>query len=471
MDNGIFESRVKKQSEQMYERYRSQMDILEKAPVSKIRGGLQAYDVYALGKQLEAFEIYKAICEEEGSLNQLGKLPDVAFDVITVAYGTSIVPVIASVQPLEEENGSIYFKNVRAGITKGNLTAGQTLASPNTNMVTPSGYASNAIEGETLATSVDAQLTYSAAVGGGAIKRQSLRVLLATTGVQGFDDGKGIIYGLGMSGTVNYETGTVAVTLVENPGAGKALSVSYQVNVEAESDLASISTFFDNKTIAARIYALKGSIGMLQSYGMRKRFGMVAEDELAADLVSEINAEIGADLIRKLKAGVVGSTHWNETVTAGASYFDHKQEFLDKISQAEGVMVGNAGRGSISTIIAGTKLCALLENFQGFQKIADGATLGAHIFGTLNGRTIIRVTEQALLDSNGSVCVWRGNSPFEAAAVYAPFMPLVVTSTLQNGANPLSQQKAATVWAGVDVVVPAFTTALTKNATDTPTAL
>ena len=45
-----------------------------------------------------------------------------------------------------------------------------------------------------------------------------------------------------------------------------------------------------------------GTIGMLQSFGMRKRFGLIAEDEIARDLVTEINKEIGGDLIRKIAA-------------------------------------------------------------------------------------------------------------------------------------------------------------------------
>ena len=35
-------------------------------------------------------------------------------------------------------------------------------------------------------------------------------------------------------------------------------------------------------------------------------------------------------------------------------------------------------------------------------------------------------------------------------------MPLVVTSTLPAGKNPLSNQRAAAVWAGVEVLVKNF---------------
>lgn len=67
-----------------YSRYKEHMQVLEShSPLSKIRT-ITPYDYYALGKQLDSFTAYKSICEEEGTVSQLGKLPDLAFDIITV---------------------------------------------------------------------------------------------------------------------------------------------------------------------------------------------------------------------------------------------------------------------------------------------------------------------------------------------------------------------------------------------------
>jgi hypothetical protein len=38
------------------------------------------------------------------------------------------------------------------------------------------------------------------------------------------------------------------------------------------------------------------------------------------------------------------------------------------------------------------------------------------------------------------------------------FMPLAVTGTIPQAPNPLISQKAAAVWAGVDVLVPQYAT-------------
>jgi len=69
---------VERDADGYLKRYKGQMELLEKSPLSKVRS-ITPYDYYQLGKQLEAFEIYRSICEDDGTLTQLGKIPDVAF--------------------------------------------------------------------------------------------------------------------------------------------------------------------------------------------------------------------------------------------------------------------------------------------------------------------------------------------------------------------------------------------------------
>jgi len=95
----LMDQKIKADAEVLYEKYRGQMDLLKGSLLAKAKGGIEPYDVYALGKQLESFDSYLMLCEDDGNLGQLGKIPQIAYDVITVAYGTSVVPFIASVQP------------------------------------------------------------------------------------------------------------------------------------------------------------------------------------------------------------------------------------------------------------------------------------------------------------------------------------------------------------------------------------
>jgi hypothetical protein len=337
------------------------------------------------------------------------------------------------------------------------------LVDPRKNIATPSGYSSNYVTGEVAATTAAATVTYSFTLAQVPLKSESLKITVQDdANTYCVDDGKGNLLGKGISGTVNYSTGQVSVTFAAQPAQPKSIFAEYQVNVERAADLPQIDTYFDSKAISARVYALKGTIGLLQSYGMRKRFGLQAEDELAKDIVAEVNREIGGDLIKLLNATAVGNTNFDKTPpSANISYFEHKQTFKDKLADAEAVLVGNAGRGMISQIIAGRKVAAIISTLPGFEKMADGSTLGVHVYGMLDGITVIRCPNADVLAENTALLVWKGGSPFEAAVVYAPYMPLVVTATLPVAPNPLQQMKAAAVWAGVESLVPNFVTKLT----------
>lgn len=430
-----------------------------KSILSRVRS-VGAFDIYALGKQLEAFEEYKSFVEEDGSLAQLGKIPNVALDVITVTYGSSPISLFASTQPIEEERGIVYYKQLLAQTTKGNIVAGDKLfSSDGASKTDVEGYASDTTVEQSTVT-VAGEKTYTWNVSQVPTRPEKLSIKIDGLNVYGKDDGNGAITGFGMYGSIDYNTGAVTIHVAADPGVGHAIITTSSLNYELASDLPRIGMRMTTKTVEAAVYALKDTVGLEQSYAMRKRFGLVAEDEIANDLVASINSEMCSKAIRKLSQASMGVTQWSKTPPAGVSYFEHKQTFTDSIAYAESVILGNAGRGTISVLVAGRNACSILSTLPGFDKISDGNTIGPHIYGTLNGVVVIRVPGQEILAANKILCLYNGASPFEAALVYAPYMPLVVTTSLPSGNNPLVNQKAAAVWAAIEALVPSFITTL-----------
>lgn len=476
MDNeerfSFLEAKMEREGERLYSQYRQQMDLLDKSLYAKVKGRLAPYDYYALGRQLEAFEGYMYICESDGNMGQLGRIPDIAFDVVTIAYGASIIPFVASVQPIDEERGTVYFRQVRAGQAKGNLGLEQVFIDPRTGIVTPYAFAANYVTNEASGNTSAPGKTYGFSLAQYPVRPRSVSIIISGTSVALTDDGLGNLTGVGGAGTITYgdstTPGVVSITLIAAPGDIYAILSSYQVNYELATDIPNIDSYFDSQTILAKVFALKGTIGMFQSYALKKRFGLVAEDELAKDLVNEINSEIGGTLIRLLAANAVSTTTWPGKAPASVSYFEHKQTYKDSLATAESALVGNAGRGTITGLIAGRNHCAVLSTLPGFVKLTDGNTIGAHVYGTLDGMLIIRVLEAAMLGTNAGVAFWKGPSPFEAPVVYSPYMPLVVTTTLPIGKNPLLNQRAVAVWAGLDILVANFATNFDIDPTESP---
>ena len=85
------ESRIKKDAEKLYDKYREQMDMYENSLFAKAKGGIDHYDAWSLGVQLEQFQDLLDICEEDGNTNQLGKLPLIGFNVIAAVQGQSVL--------------------------------------------------------------------------------------------------------------------------------------------------------------------------------------------------------------------------------------------------------------------------------------------------------------------------------------------------------------------------------------------
>jgi hypothetical protein len=452
-------ARIERSADSYLTKYRPFIEALEsKSLLSKVRS-ITANDVYALGKQLENFEVYRDLCEEDGTLAQLGKIPDVAFDVLTVAYGTSPLSAIASIQPIDEEQGTIYYKNVVAATSKGGVQAGDVLSGPmGGDNYAADGYASSAVTGEAHGLTADTITDYSFVLVNTPLRVGSVRIELSEIGLTAQDNGAGQLIGFDIQGTVDYNTGAVTISLKANAGDGHAITASYSSDYEAADDIPKILMKFTSKTVNSRLWALKDTIGMQQSYALRRRFGMVAEDEVAQDLVAAINSEQMNAATRMLLAKAMGETTFQKSAPSGISYAEHKQSFKDALAQAEAVILGNAGRGTISSLVAGRNVCALVGTLPGFTKLSDGAAIGPHIFGTLDGILIIRVPNQHIMSPDEAVAIYKGKSNFESALVSAPYMPLVVTSALPHGVNPLMNQRAAAVWGAIDVLVPSFIT-------------
>jgi hypothetical protein len=94
--NEIKSQKIAQGAEQYRKKYRKHMNLLDESLISKIRP-ITEYDYFNLGKQLSMFEEYRDMCEADGTLSQLGTIPNVALDVLTVNYGTSPITAVSSV--------------------------------------------------------------------------------------------------------------------------------------------------------------------------------------------------------------------------------------------------------------------------------------------------------------------------------------------------------------------------------------
>ncbi len=467
--------KIEQMAEVYWKKYKTQIEALEKTPLGKIRP-ITSFDIYAVGKQCEMFEEHRDFAEASGSLSDLGTLPNIALDVIAITYGSSPTPLVASVQPIEEETGTVYFKDVKALDTAGNITAGQTIASALAGQtIIPSGYA-NSQQSEVVGTGDDIVVQFSNTLSFLPVRPNTV-VVTTTVGVAGAggtvtatDDGLGNFIGVGIvGGTINYTTGVITdLEYATAPTDTVDLVAVYQQDLEGAADIRELNYELTSTSITAKPYALKGVLGLLKAFTLQKRFGTSGEEELALDLTNAINNEIFGEVITSMLAGIAASGNpvkqWDAAIPSNVSEWEHRKSLTFAMDAVEGQIVQNAGRGTMSFIIAGRTVATYLKGQSGFTKLYDGNGIyGAHLYGTLDGTPVIRVPlalAQGGMDPVKAIAGFKGISPFEAATAVTPFMPLTVTSMLPLGPNPLANQRAAAIMTGVKTLVPNFLTTL-----------
>jgi len=256
------ESLVERDAELYYKKYRPQLEAFESNSLLARSGqSVNPSDIYAVGKQLEQYEDYQRFVESNGTLAELGQIPNMALDVITASYGASVLPLIASTQAIEEEAGIIYFKQIKATTTGYGRTAGEIITSATTGSNYSGSYGSYEVLEEAIGATVAGVTDYTINLVKVPVRPFTVNFKIADTSYRAIDDGKGALLGSGMSGTINYDTGVISIAFVSDPGV-HSIVASYSVNVEANHDLLGISGSLESTNIRAEVFSLKAESGL-----------------------------------------------------------------------------------------------------------------------------------------------------------------------------------------------------------------
>lgn len=466
---------------------REQFQELERYPIKKVReaqnSSINQYDYAALGKMLEQQRDYIQFAEDTGSLSQLGQMPTVALGTTTAVYGASPLMAFCSVQPMDEEVGLVYYQSTVAQNTRGNVTKNDklldSLALPDS---FPNGFASNRVIGEQLVNTTNPGQTLSNLQLGngkeymGPIRLQTMdvygsalfgsdQVVFPTMKVDQdsftFSGGQVVNDTLySVAGAVDFETGRVT-SLKFGPTAPSLVTLftDYEVLAEAGQDLPSVQTILTTKSIRARLFALKSTMGVPQAFQLEKRLGISGSDLLAKNLtMCVINEQVNIALaLLNANIPTISTTNpitWErKPPSSNTSTFEHQMTLEYAMSDASERLLQQAGRGAVNVWICGRRASTILSNTPGFVKLYNENTQGPHIFGTFKGAVVVRVPYDALLDPLKMIGICKGDNPFDSALVYSPYMPMVMTGLLPNGLNPLLNQRGVAVWAGLDTLV------------------
>lgn len=439
-----------------YERkYGQYFEMVEKFRKERFKlSDLSMHEKLALGQYMENWENYLPILESDPTARGvLGDIVQARMGLVALQYATLPIADLASVQPLNEQWGVIYYRKLVATTTRAGVTEGTTVANA-AGLVyqNPDYYSEASTEQFNTTTGVT---TYSINLTGSPTLPRYVQINVGPA--KAIDDGQGNILGTGVSGTVNYATGVLNLT-INNPavtlGTDKIV-VTYHQNLVESNRIPGFQWKLDSKVVYSQFFTIATQYSTVSEWLVKQRFDRVLSQDLVADSVAQINSTVLSLAIRKLKqAADSNSTNvtWDATTSTGSSKAEHRITFNDAIEQALTRIGDRSGYAGRSFIVVGSQGRVILGTL-GLKPLVKTVS-GPYLLGYWDG-TPVYYAPQPVLGQNEVLVGYRGTNWFESPVVYAPFMPVM---TVEGPAtpNPMLKNMAVAHAAAVEVVLPEF---------------
>ena len=229
-------------------------------------------------------------------------------------------------------------------------------------------------------------------------------------------------------------------------------------NTTTALDIPEIDLELKSEAIVAKTRKLKAVWTPELAQDLNAYHSIDAEAELTSMLSDYISLEIDLEILDMLKSNALTTEYWSTTV--GEEYLNNGatgQAAWANIGGSSNAYTKNAWyqtlgiklnkvsnkihqltlRGGANFIVASPDVCTILESIPGFTVNADKDALqfaaGVTAVGSMSNR--YTVYKNPYMTSNEILMGYRGNNFLETGAVYAPYVPLIMTPLVYDPQN------------------------------------
>lgn len=371
------------------------------------------------------------ILDETIRTANVGSFDKYAFPMIRAIYPELAAQELVSVQPMLAQTSMIFYLDYVHGTTRGNVTRGQSMFSSVARGPDTSAYTSGAVNNEIVPSIASIALSH------GPIIPQTVEI---TDGMQTVtDDGNGNLVGDG-SGTIDYATGTGAVTFAQTSAAGTTVLANYVQDLEANSDVPEMDLIIHSAPITAQTRKIRINWAAEAGFNLRAMHGLEIEAEAVAGLAAKIRFDIDRQIINDLRRIAASSSgFFIETPVSGAgSGFNvavdrtqHKLNFIEAIETMSMNIWQTTGRGHANWIVCGRRVATMVKTLPGFvptPNVPSTLQKGIYKMGVLNGE--YSIFADPYIDARSFVMGLKGDNFFDTGYVYAPYVPIFATPTI-----------------------------------------
>ena len=315
----------------------------------------------------------EAIMSATSDISKVDNPISMLYNLMSILIPNFAYTEVCAVQPMPTETSPIFYPQITANENRNNITKGTALLG-STNWAKNNTYSTNKIA----RLSTDAEdgpvvsgtdVTFTAPEG--SILPGTLEVTISGV-ADGFtlDNGDGTVKpvdGVIASGTVDYATGDVSITL-DAAASGADVGVKYRYDWASTPDgsgqkPAQVIFEWVSKIITAHPYRLRSTYDLDNFYAAKQVLGGYDIDQvLATSLGGLINKEISCNVFDEMLAHADGTATWNSILPAGVSQIEHNMSVLQSLVEASNEIRKNVARSGANYIVAGSKLMNIIES-------------------------------------------------------------------------------------------------------------
>jgi len=384
-------------------------------------------------------------------------------DIVNVFYPQMVANYIADIQALDRQSGQIFVIKTRYSETGAGIEAGDIVFEKPTDGTYSSefiGYKPGvkAAAGDITATpstefprkDADDKVIPTVKVRAGSFIVRLLGKEIArdygngAAGIDGVNDGEYGVFGRGVSGKVNAQTGVATIqldTTIYAEAIAEHYDLSFEAAYDTETDVDLIRKIqFDipNTPVLAKEHPLMSSYSVAAGLVMNAHLAIDTDELIANQLAGTIRWERDLTLIKllsdsaKFDASLTFDCAGNgENLTLQQRY----SSYTTVISSARGIIQNTAGRGTVEwMVVSATEGLPVVEQIEGFKAAPEAKKpIGPYLAGTLRDGTIsvIAVPYTATLPADQVIFGFKGFQLGDSSIVLAEWVPLYFTPTFQ----------------------------------------
>ena len=240
--------------------------------------------------------------------------------------------------------------------------------------------------------------------------------------------------------------GYVGGTDSSTSGATFGVAWMTYASLEYATEMGEVSFELDEVVVSVTERKLRATWSPELAQDVSAFHNIDAEAELTALLSEQVAAEIDREILRDLRVGGAWSLRWDyngwkRTASGGFNAYTQKewnQTLITKVNQISAQIHKATLRGGANFVVVSSEVSAIFDDLEYFHVSnanpeQDQYNMGIEKVGSLGGR--YTVYRDPYAPANSIIIGHKGKSLLDTGYIYAPYVPLQLTPTLQNPFN------------------------------------